>query len=101
MLKLEILKSLLKKIVNDIDAGNTEFDEKDCDEVISTINKLIVPEAKYSKYQSAKYLGVSIATFDNWVRDKKIPKGRREQGFKEIFWLKKDLDNVKNKMNRN
>lgn len=101
MLKLEVIKILLSKIVDDIDAGHTHLDDKQCDDIISVINKLVVPEVKYSKYQAAKYLGVSRATFDNWVRDKKVPRGRREQGFKEIFWLKKDLDNVKNKMNHN
>ena len=31
-----------------------------------------------------------------YVADGKIPKGRKQQGFKEIFWLKSDLDKFKN-----
>ena len=51
---------------------------------------------KYSKYQAINYLNISRATFDNYVADGKIPKGRKQQGFKEIFWLKSDLDKFKN-----
>lgn len=53
---------------------------------------LLIEMKKLSKYQACKYLNVSRATFDNYVRDKKIPKGRKQQGFKELFWYKKDLD---------
>ena len=46
-------------------------------------------------------MGISRATFDRYVKDGIIPKGRRQQGFKEIFYLKKDLDDVKCKINNN
>ena len=42
-----------------------------------------------------KYLNISRATFDNYVRAGKIPKGRKQQGFKELFFYKKDLDKFK------
>ena len=45
-----------------------------------------------SKYQACNYLNVSRATFDNYVSDGKIPRGIHQQGFKELYWLKKDLD---------
>lgn len=35
---------------------------------------------------------VSRATFDNYVREGKLPKGKHEIGFKELSWSKKDLD---------
>ena len=37
-------------------------------------------------------LGVSRATFDNYVRDGFIPKGIKQEGFKELSWQKSDLD---------
>lgn len=43
-----------------------------------------------------KYLNVSRATFDRYVSEGKIPPGKKEQGFKELFWVKKDLDNFLN-----
>ena len=45
-----------------------------------------------SKYQAYQYLGVSRATFDNYVRERKIPRGKKVQGFKELQWHQKDLD---------
>lgn len=44
-----------------------------------------------SKYQSYTYLGISRATFDNLVREGKLPRGKKVPGFKELRWYKKDL----------
>lgn len=38
-----------------------------------------------SKIQACDYLGVSRATFDNYVRDGFIPKGIKQEGFKELI----------------
>ena len=45
-----------------------------------------------NKTEAADYLGVSRATFDNYVREGKIPKGTHQAGFKELSWSQKDLD---------
>lgn len=45
-----------------------------------------------SKYAACRYLNVSRATFDNYVRADKLPKGNHEIGFKELSYSKKDLD---------
>ncbi|MCI6614893.1 MAG: hypothetical protein MSC51_03540 [Mollicutes bacterium] len=45
-----------------------------------------------SKYQAFNYLHISRASFDNLVKENKIPKGKKQQGFTEKFWFKKDLD---------
>ncbi len=47
---------------------------------------------RMSKVQACDYLGVSRATFDNYVRDGFIPKGIKQEGFKELSWQKSDLD---------
>ena len=47
---------------------------------------------RMSKIQACDYLGVSRATFDNYVRDGFIPKGIKQEGFKELSWNKADLD---------
>lgn len=89
---MQLIKKLLLKIINDIDAGNSNLNEEECKEVIDYVTFITNRNEKLSKYQACKYLNVSRATFDNYVRDKKIPKGRKQQGFKELFWYKKDLD---------
>ncbi len=44
-----------------------------------------------SKYQSCQYLNISRATFDNYVREGTLPKGKKVAGFRELFWIEKDL----------
>lgn len=94
MQKLEFLKLSLQKIIDNIDAGNSTFSEEECDELLDAINKATNTQNKLSKYQACKYLNISRATFDNWVREGKLPKGIKEQGFKELFWVKEDLDKI-------
>ena len=53
---------------------------------------LCYPDYRMSKVQACDYLGVSRATFDNYVRDGFIPKGIKQEGFKELSWQKSDLD---------
>lgn len=93
--KMKLLKLVLKQIIDDIDAGNTHASNEELDGIFDVINKTANTQNKLSKYQACKYLNISRATFDNWVRDGKIPEGRKEQGFKEKFWYKYDLDKVK------
>ena len=94
--KIEILKACLQNIINNIDCGNSNLSDEECDELLDSINKATNTQNKLSKYQAIKYLGVSRATFDNWVREGKLPKGKKEQGFKELFWEKKSLEEFKN-----
>lgn len=95
MNKLEILKLGLNQVINNIDSGNSNASDEEIDIILDAINKTTNTQNKLSKYQACKYLNISRATFDNWVRDGKIPEGRKEQGFKEKFWIKSDLDKVK------
>lgn len=89
---MEIIKKLLLKIVDDIDTGNSNLSSEECLEVIDYLSGITNKNEKLSKYQACKYLKVSRATFDNYVREGKLPKGRKQQGFTEKFWIKKDLD---------
>lgn len=94
---IKIIKNLLIKIINDIDSGNSNLTEDECAEVIEYLTWITNKNEKLSKYQACKYLNISRATFDNYVHDGKLPKGRKQQGFKELYWIKKDLDKFSNK----
>ena len=96
--KLDILKVALEQIIDNIDSNNSKANDEQLDEILDIINKTTNTQNKLSKYQACKYLHISRATFDNWVRDGKIPEGRKEQGFKEKFWIKSDLDKIKNEI---
>ena len=45
-----------------------------------------------SKVMACDYLGVSRKKIDNYVKDGFIPKGIKEDGFKELNWYRSDLD---------
>ena len=87
---LQILRNLLQQIINDIDSGNTNISENEQLEAIEFIQKLNSKEL--SKVEAANYIGVSRATFDNYIRDGKLPRGKKRIGFKELSWNKQDLD---------
>lgn len=91
---LKVLKSHLLKVIDDIDAGNSNIsDEEELMKTIDVIKELTNKEKGLSKYKACQYLNISRATFDNYVRAGKIPRGVHEAGFKELRWYKKDLDN--------
>ena len=51
-----------------------------------------IGEEKISKYQACKLVNCFRATFDNLVKAKKLPKGRKQARFKELFWLKSEIE---------
>lgn len=85
------------KIVEDIDAGNTNLNEEEAIELTDTIVRLVDRTRRMSKYEACQYLNISRATFDNYVREGKLPKGTKEAGFKELSWSRKELDMFINK----
>lgn len=94
---LKIIKNLLLKIVDSIDAGNSNITENEAIELAKVLQSYTDKTIKMSKYQSYQYLNMSRASFDNYVREGKLPRGKKEAGFKELFWTQKDLDDfIKN-----
>lgn len=93
---IKVIRNMLAKIIDDIDAGNSNIDASQGEEIIEYLTFMTNRQEKLSIYQACKYLGVSRATFDNWVREGKLPKGRKQAGFKELFYYKSDLEKVKN-----
>lgn len=90
---LQIIRTILQKFIDDIDADNTNLSyQQQCDiiKVLSNVN--LGQENEMNKTEAAEYLGVSRATFDNYVRDGFIPKGKQVGKFKELRWYKSDLD---------
>ena len=93
---LKVIKELLLKIVDDIDAGNSNITNEEALELANTISVLTNKDRRMSKYAACQYLNVSRATFDNYVREGKLPKGKHDIGFKELSWSRRDLDNLIN-----
>lgn len=91
MLK-SIIRTLLQKFIDDIDANNCNITSGQQSQIVSMLSNISSHEQRMSKIQACDYLGVSRATFDNYVRDGFIPKGVKQEGFKELSWNKIDLD---------
>ena len=89
---LRVIRSLLLKIVDDIDAGNSNITEEEAIEIVDNLKRFTDKEKRLSKYAACKYLNISRATFDNCIREGKLPRGTKEAGFKELSWKRKDLD---------
>lgn len=89
---LKVIRNLLEKIITDLDSGNSNITEEEALKLTKVLQSYTDKTVKMSKYQACKYLNVSRATFDNYVREGSIPRGKKEAGFKELFYTKKDLD---------
>ena len=91
---LKVIKSLLERIINDIDCGNSNITEDEAMDIIKIIKSYTDKTQRLSKYQACQKLNVSRATFDNLVREGIIPRGEKVIGFKELFWEEKVLDKI-------
>ena len=78
MLK-NLFKEFLTKVLEDLDSGNSNISEQEELELIDLILK--ISRKEYSKLEAADYIGVSRATFDNYINKGLIPKGE-----KRYFW---------------
>ena len=98
---LYIIKKLLTYLIKDIDAGNSNLTEEDCLKLVNVIKEYITTDIEFSKYQAYSYLNISRAKFDNLVHDGILPKGRKVEGFKELRWSKKEIDECLRRRNEN
>lgn len=89
---LKLITRLLQRISSDIDSGNSNLTEEETLKLVEVLKAFTDREVRLSKYQSCQYLGMGRASFDNYVRSGKLPRGLKQQGFKELFWTKRSLD---------
>lgn len=91
---LQLIKLALQQFIDDIDSGNSNVNEQQQQELLDLINKINSKEL--SKIESANYIGVSRATFDNYINKGLIPQGIKYQGRSNLLWKKSDLDKFLN-----
>lgn len=77
----------LRDLADKIDAGTSEISETEAVEILGVIAHEVM-----SKEKACNYLNLSKSRFDDLIRAKKIPKGRKRVGFKELVWFKDELD---------
>ena len=103
---LQLIRELLQQLIDDIDSRNSKMSQEQQLEAIELLQKLIhflfgrkrneLISKELSKIEAADYIGVSRATFDNYIIKGLIPKGRKRQGVNNLFWSKYDLDKFLN-----
>ena len=98
---INILKKYLLKIVDDIEADNSNLSEEDIMQICKVLKECTTKDIRMSKYTAYTYLNISRATFDNYVAQGLLPKGKKEAGYKELSWYKKDLDTFIEKCKNN
>jgi predicted DNA-binding transcriptional regulator AlpA len=86
----KLVVKYLKEVAEKIDSGTSEITESQAIDVL----RVIAHEAM-SKEQACVYLNLSRSRFDDLVRERKIPRGQKRTGFKELVWYKDELDMCK------
>lgn len=61
---LQAIKAQLLRIVDDIDAGNSNIDEEEAIKIVKAMKEYSRKDIVMSKYQAYSYLNISRATFD-------------------------------------
>ena len=88
---LKVIRDLLLKIVDSIDAGNSNISEKEAFEIIDIIKRYTDTTQYYNRTQAAKYLNCSVQSFDLYRKEGKISEGIKQAGG-ERQWTKQQLD---------
>lgn len=91
---LKVVARMLRSIADKIDDGSISSNPEETMQVMETIKGFVDKEQRLSKYEACRYLNISRATFDNYVREGKLPKGQKQAGFKELSWSYKDLNDA-------
>lgn len=82
----------LRNVADRLDSGTCEISQQEAMEIVSMLTHQVM-----SKESSCIYLNMSRSKFDEYIREGKIPKGRKRVGFKELIWFRDELDLCKNK----
>ena len=94
---IKLIRNILEDYINKIDSGNSNLDEESAISILKAITDSTDMTKRVSKYKACQILCISRATFDNYVREGKLPKGEHTIGFKELSWSMKDINDFKTK----
>ena len=87
---LDIIKSALRQLLNNMDSGNSSISESEQQELLNLFEK--INKQELNKTETAEYLGVSTSTVNNYVNRGWIPEGIKKAGSSQKVWLKSDLN---------
>jgi predicted DNA-binding transcriptional regulator AlpA len=83
----DLIVKYLREVADKIEVGTSDVTSSQAIEILR-----VVAHESLSKEQACSYLNLSRSRFDDLVREKKLPKGRKEVVWKELRWYKDELD---------
>lgn len=84
---LRRLVKLMREKADSIEAGNSHLSESEAMHIME-----VICHEEMSKTQVCKYLNMCRAKFEQLVRTKQMPEGRKVTGFSELRWYKDEID---------
>ena len=88
----KVVAHYLEELAAKFRADNTNVTEEQAIDILR-----VVAHEEVSKEESCDFLNLSRSRFDDLVRERKIPKGKKEKGWKELRWYKDELELCKNR----
>lgn len=85
----------LEKGINQVINGECNYIDVDKKEILENLSAIISPQRLFSKYQVAKMLKVSEKQIERYVKEGKLEKPIKQQGFKELGWSKLMVEKCK------
>ena len=90
---------LLEGITDGFRRGSFILSDAEGRRVLDALKNILCPQPKMMRIcnisQACDYLGISQPTFRKYVRQGKIPQGRKVSGFTELIWDKGDIEKFK------
>ena len=83
----KLVVKYLKEAIQMIENDDCELSDTEAMDIVK-----VIAHRPMSKEQACNYLNLSRSRFDDLVRERKIPKGRKRVGFKELYWYQDELD---------
>lgn len=85
----KLIAKELRNIADKFDAGNSHLSEEEQSGILAMLT-----HTSMSAEEVCSYLNISRPTLTNYIRDGRIPKGRKLRGRNELVWFKDELINA-------
>ena len=83
----KLVVKYLKNAIDKIEADSCELTESEAMSILK-----VIAHEPLSKEQACIFLNLSRSRFDDYVREGKLPKGKKVTGYKELRWWKDELE---------
>lgn len=97
MSRKSIVVKMLRTLADNIENGeqskyNSNLTDDEIDILLNDYARL--NDDKLNKVHACRFLNMSRATFDRRIAEGKIPRGKKEAGWKELYWSKRELEQL-------